>query len=362
MSNEYLVKKLGHYPFGQTINESLNWSDIEHAVKENATFASITLPALLHTGRKIDNKSNITHIGAVEKRFLKIAKFMFEYITEDRICTTREVEGHLDDAILDFRVFASLCDVSYEHYGQGEREILDQLVAVFCIRYKIDEHLSDQARFSDETQVGYEQLCAASLGNNAYFSVEEIAVACGMKLESVRNAIRRKELNLEEFSNLGRKETRGRKPKKQIIEFGVKVTEAFPWMAKRPGFMWPTAYFEFDENLPISGRQADSFIEKMDLLDPIYADPGKNVRTWKGKGSDKIFMINSGGKRKCIVTLPCEPNEALLELELKFRDRSNDPTSHFYARGFPEGRPSTLFQAEIPNLYTLSVFIKYFTN
>lgn len=324
---------LTYYPFGLPIPEALDTEQICEAIKDIAAFATSTLPTLLYTGEYPREDSNVmANSDIVTKRFTAIAEMLYRFAVLDHVELPENV-GTLEDDLIDFRAFVGLGAIAAEYYGEASYQSLCHLLAAFLVRYKVERILSMDRSFGyEEAFLGGHELSPAGLEDAHFITVEEISIATGLKLETVKNAVSRGELQ--------------RDRQKRIAAW-----PAIAWMSRKDGFPWGVTSYFLDARLPLNGQHADAWLSTMTDWERIYSEPQGTVSTWRVPRSHRYVMTNSGGRRQCVLTLPFKPSNELMAVGLTNKaDRSNESTSHFHDRGFPGGRPAQLWQVTVPSL------------
>ncbi|QOR40621.1 hypothetical protein HNO52_20395 [Billgrantia diversa] len=332
---------LTYYPFGLSIPEALDREQICEAIKDIAAFSTSTLPTLLYTGEYPRGDSNVrANSDIVTKRFTAIAEVLYRFAVLDHVKLPEKV-GALEDDVLDFRVFVGLGAIATEYYGEASYQSLCHLLAAFLVRYKVERILSlDRAFGYEDAFLGGHDLSPAGLEDERFITVEEISIATGLKLETIKNAVSRGELP--------------RDRQKRIAAW-----PAIAWMSRKDGFPWGVTCYFLDPHLPLNGQYADAWLNTTTDWERIYSEPQETVSTWRIPRSHRYVMVNSGGRRQCVLTLPFEPSNELMAVGLTNKtDRSKESTSHFHDRGFPGGRPAQLWQVTVPSLEALKGVIE----
>lgn len=335
----HLHEMLNHYPFSLPAPNALPWARIREEVAETARFATQNLQTLLFTGEHPRDDSNVmATTDIVTQRHMAIAEQLHAYATGD-IFEMPENPNTLDQHILDFRTYLGIAAIAAEFYGECDYTYLRRLVAVVMVRYKIERHLCQQNDIDSGAFVGSYDLPAAS-PENIDLSPEEVAVAAGMKVQSVRNTLTSKELT-------------------KLPSGEIPINEAIHWISRKQGFCWPVTCMHIDDTLFLSGKLANQWLEDMTSLERGYQDPQRIVTSWRVPRSNLHVVVNANGMRKCVLSLPFEPDEALLALGLTDeRDQSRKPKSPVYDRAFPGGRPTQLWQVTVPTLRVLKAVIE----
>lgn len=341
MTTHRFHELLTYYPFGLSIPEALDAEQIHEDIKSIAAFATSTLPTLLYTGEYPREDSNVAANSAiVSERFMTIAETLYRFAVLDNVELPENI-GTLEDDLLDFRSFVGLGAIAAEYYGEANYQSLCHLLAAFLVRYKVERVLSmDSSSAYAQAFLGGHELDSTSPEDEHFLTVEEISIAAGLKLETVKNAVSRGEIP--------------RDRQKRIAAW-----PAIAWMSRKEGFPWGVACYFLDARLPLNGQHADAWLSIMTDWERIYTEPQGTVSTWRVPRSHRYVMVNSGGLRQCTLTLPFAPSDELMAAGLTHKsDRSNESTSHFHDRGFPGGRPAQLWQVTVPSLETLKVVIK----
>ncbi|WLI73624.1 hypothetical protein [Halomonas alkalicola] len=331
-----------NYPFGEAISQVLNPQEIRQDIKDIANFSTSNLPTVLYTGRHPPEDSNIrANSTIVEERFASIAERLYRFAVLDYVALPENPEL-LDDDVLDFRAFVGFGAIAAELYAAASYKSLTHLLAVFLLRYKIEWILCGEKDGSHRgVFLGEYDLSSAHPEVEQYFFIEEIAIASGLKLETVKNALSRKEIPRDRLKR-------------------IPARSAITWISRKEQLPWGITCRFIDDRLPINGQTADAWLDVMTDWERTYVEPQGSVSTWRVPRSNRYLMINSGGRRKCILTLPFEPDEGLLSLGvLGDVDRSHESTSHFHDRGFPGGRPAKLWQVTVPSLRVLKAVVDH---
>lgn len=333
---------LTSYPFGLPITEALNAEKIREDIQAIAAFSTSNLPTLLYTGEHPPGDSNVAANSAiVSERFTTIAETLYRFAVLDNV-ELPEHFGSLEDDVLDFRTFVGLGAIAAEYYGEATYQSLCHLLAVFLVRYKVERVLSldsNSCGYKDAFLGGHE-LSPGSPEDELFMTVEEISIATGLKLESIKNAV-----------------SKGEIPRDRLKR--IHAWPAIAWMSRKDGFPWGVACYFLDARLPLNGQFADAWLSTMSNWERIYSEPQGTVSTWRVPRSHRYVMVNSGGRRQCVLTLPFKPNDELMAVGLANKaNRSNEPTSHFHDRGFPGGRPTQLWQVTVPSLEALKGVIE----
>lgn len=334
-----------NYPFGEAISQVLNPQEIRKDIKDIANFSTLNLPSILYTGMHPHEDSNIrANSTIVEERFTSIAERLYHFAVLDYVALP-ENPDLVEDDILDFRAFVGIGAIAAELYSTTSYKSLSHLLAVFLLRYKIEWILFGEKDGSHRgVFLGEYDLSSAHPEVEKYFSIEEVAIASGLKLETVKNALSRREIPRDRLKR-------------------IPALPAIGWVSRKEQFPWRVTCHFLDDRLPINGQTADAWLDVMTDWEQIYVEPQGSVSTWRIPRSNRYVMINSGGRRKCILTLPFEPDEGLLSLGVLDRaDRSHESTSHFHDRGFPGGRPAKLWQVTVPSLRVLKAVVEHFAH
>lgn len=339
------------YPFGKTVPIALPLREILAEVEGIAQFAAHTLPTLLYTGDYPRQDSNVVpNIKTVTERFTAIAMQLHRYAIKDRF-ELPEAIGQLEDDILDFRAFIGLGVIAVEYYGAGSYWALSHLLAVVLVRYKIeailcDPYDGDLEWSKDNTHhcLGHHDLVPLMPQEMGHLSIDEIALAGGLKQTSVNNALANKKEKLN-------KDETGMVP----------AHEAIHWLSSKRGFGWAATCILIEDSLFLSGALANSWLEHHTPFEIYYRDPQQIVTSWRVPHSHLCVLVNANGKRKCTLSLPFEPDKELLSLGLINKTNlSGASTSHFHDRGFPGGRPAKLFRVTVPSLKVLKAMVEHF--
>lgn len=338
------------YPFGKTVQAALSLEEILAEVEDIARFATHILPTLLYTGNYPRQDSNVApNTQTVTARFTTIAMQLHKYAVQDRF-ELPEAIGQLEDDVLDFRAFIGLGVIAVEYYGANSYWAMSHLLAVVLVRYKIEAILcapydGDQRWSKDNTHpcLGQHDLVPLMPQERDHLSIDEIALAGGLKQTSVNNAL----ANEKEKLN---KDVTGMVP----------AHEAIRWLSTKQGFGWTATCILIEDSLFLSGALANSWLEHYTPFEVYYRDPQQIVTSWRVPHSHLCVLVNANGKRKCTLSLPFVPDEELLSLGLiDKKDLSGASTSHFHDRGFPGGRPATLFRVTVPSLKVLKAIVDH---
>lgn len=338
------------YPFGKTASAALSLDEILAEVNDIAQFAAHTLPTLLYTGNYPRKDSNVVpNTKTVAERFTTIAMRLYRYAVEDHFELPEEI-GQMEDDVLDFRAFIGLGVIAVEYYSADSYWALSHLLAVVLIRYKIEAILCarydlDPEWSQDNTDhcLGHYEMVSLLPEEMNHLSIDEIALAGGLKQSSVKNAL----ANTKEKIN---KDATGMVPAHQAIR----------WLATKQGFGWISTCILIEDSLFLSGALANSWLEQRTLFEVYYRDPQKIVTSWRVPNSHLCVLVNANGKRKCTLTLPFAPDQEMLSLGLiEKKDLSGASTSHFHDRGFPRGRPAKLFRVTVPSMKVLKAVVDH---
>ncbi|UYV19454.1 hypothetical protein K1Y77_01890 [Halomonas qaidamensis] len=338
------------YSFGKTVSAALSLREILAEVDDIARFAAHTLPTLLYTGNYPQQSSNVVpNTKIVRERFTTIAMRLHGYAVQDRF-ELPEAIGQMEDDVLDFRAFIGLGVIAVEYYGADSYWALSHLLAVVLTRYKIETILCEP--YDEELELskgntnhclGHHELAPLMPEEKSHLSIDEIALASGLKQSSVKNALANRNEKLK-------KDTSGMVP----------AREAIRWLSTKQGFCWSATCLLIDDSLFLSGALANSWLEHNTPFEIYYRDPQHIVTSWQVPRSHLCVLVNANGKRKCTLILPFAPDQEILSLGLsEKKDLSDESTSHFYNRGFPGGRPAKLFRVTVPSLKVLKKVVDH---
>lgn len=332
---------LTFYPFGLTIPEALDAEKIREDIQAIAAFSTSNLPTLLYTGDHPREDSNVAANSAiVTERFTNIAEMLYRFAVLDHVPLPENV-GALEDDILDFRAFVGLGAIAAEYYGEADYQSLCHLLAAFLVRNKVERVLSmDNSCGVEEAFLGGYAIAPAGPEDELFMTVEEISIATGLKRETIKNAA-----------------SGGDLPRDRLKR--IPAWPAIAWMSRKEGFPWGVTCYFLDSRLPLNGLHADAWLSVMTDWERTYSEPQGTVSTWQVPRSHRYVMVNSGGRRQCVLTLPFEPSAELIAVGLTNKaNRTGDSTSHFHDRGFPGGRPAQLWQVTVPTLEALKGVIE----
>lgn len=167
----------------------------------------------------------------------------------------------------------------------------------------------------------------------------EIAAACSIRLATVRNALSRREMQLQSG--------------------GVEIGEAMDWMIKRKGFL----YADINAVIPerrINGRLAAGYLAQLPNVRQRRLISRLRLSEWETLPTQQRFAINSQGVKHCLMMLTSADITPLVALgAVAAENRSRDPNARLYQESFPCAAGEQLWQFQVPNMAVLDALVAW---
>lgn len=230
-------------------------------------------------------------------------------------------------ALEDFINFIIMADSLASSWGWPKPDRQVHLLGLAMIRMRLENHVGILPG------VPLPRMCEPQ-GLN----VNEIAVLCGLKLTTVRNAVSRREIPY----------TRGG---------GIPLDSALDWMIQRSGFLYPHLNVA-DSNRRINGRLAvDWLTNNSDIVLERYISRLR-LSIWR-LGNGRRLALNAEGVRNCVLLLPNVNAGQLKGLGLeRLDDRSEDSAAAMHRDALLLKDNDYLLQCQAPNLRSLEALVR----